>query len=89
MTAEVGRAYVKPGTLLKPGPRGRVGRLLIGGLQVSATFFALLYANIFLRPGTLDLADDVGVFVLIYIGITLGLALPWLGYMVNIAFHVT
>ncbi len=36
MPGEVGRAYVKPGTLLRPGPRGRVLRLLIGGLQVSA-----------------------------------------------------
>ncbi len=89
MTAEVGRAYVKPGTLVRPGPRGRVGRLLIGGLYVSATILALLYANIFLRPETLDLADNEQVNALIGIGIGFVFAIPWLGYMVNIAFRVT
>ena len=88
MAAEVGRAYVKPGTLLRPGPSGRVGRLLIGGLQVSATILALLYASIFLRPQTVDLGR-FPLGVLIYIGISAVIALRWLSYMVNIAFRVT
>ncbi|MEE9173783.1 MAG: hypothetical protein V3U30_02265 [Thermoplasmata archaeon] len=86
MTAEVGRAYVKPGTLVRPGPWGRVGRLVIGGLQVSATTLALLYANIFLQP---EKAFQINLFVPIYIGISSVIALRWLSYMVNIAFRVT
>ncbi len=47
------KAYEKPGTLLKPGPTGRVLRLLVGGLQVAATILVLLYSSWFLRPETI------------------------------------
>ncbi len=89
MTAEAGSAYVKPGTLVRPGPRGRVLRLLVGGPQVSATILALLYANIFLRPETVDLDSFEQTFVLIYIGFSAVIALYFLRDMVNVGFRVT
>ena len=89
MDEEVFGGYLRPGTLVRPGPRGRALRLFLGGPQLTATILALVYANMFLRPETLDLDNASQVFVLIWVGFSLVWALPWLGHMVNIAFGVT
>ncbi len=83
------QAYMKSGTFVRPGPRGRALRLFLGGLQLTATILALFNANMFLRPETLDLDNASAVFVLIYVVWSLVIALRWLGDMVNIAFGVT
>ena len=96
MTTEIGRAYVEPGKLVRPGPRGRTLRLLVGSLQVSATIFALLLADVFLRPQNFVLLrpqnfvlNFVTLFFLIYIGISTLIALYFLPDMLNLAFGVT
>ncbi|OLS27630.1 MAG: hypothetical protein HeimC2_10770 [Candidatus Heimdallarchaeota archaeon LC_2] len=85
MTVEVSSAFVRPGTLVRPGPRGRVLRFLVGSLQVSATILTFFYLDVFLHP---DLNRSINLGVLIYIVISFLIALRWLGYMVNIAFRV-
>ncbi len=86
MTEKVGRAYVEPETFVRPGPRGRALRLFLGGLQLTATILALFNANMFLRP---EEPFSVSLFVVIWLGSSLLVALWLLGMMVNIAFGVT
>lgn len=85
MTGEVGGAYLKPGTLVRPGPRGRILRLLVGGLQVTALVFVLLNINMFLRP---EEPFSVSLFVAIWLGFSLVVNIRFLRDTVNVGFHV-
>ena len=86
VTGEVDGDYLKPGTLVGPGPRGRILRLLVGGLQVTTIVLALLHTNIFLRP---EEPFSVSLFVVIWLGFSLVVDIRFLGDMVNTGFRVS
>lgn len=82
MTEEAGTAYLKPGTLARPGPRGRVLRLLVGGVQVTTIVFALLDTRIFLRP---EEPFSVPLFVVIWLSIGLVIGIRFFNDMVKMS----
>lgn len=86
MTEEVADAYLKPGTLVRPGPRGRLLRFLVGGLQVTAIVLALLNTNMFLRP---EEPFSVSLFVVIWLGSSLVINIRILGDLLNVGFRVS
>ena len=87
-TTEVGKSFVSRGTLVRPSLRGRIYRLLVGVLGLSATVLALRYPNLIIRLNTLDLAQGgIGmIFALASLGFALVFHLYFLNFIVNIAF---